>query len=140
VLFALPARPLSGSIVAYGPDTRTVLAGTVLNVRLDRALDTARNHVGDGFYGVLETPVVVAGRVAIPKGAGFRGRIATVRPGGFLKGKASLAVILDSFELRNKTYAVATSPHAVAGAKGWRPVHLPGGYILRFSLSDSVRL
>jgi hypothetical protein len=60
VVFALPALPLSGSIVAYGPPGEAslklssavpadrALGGTVLRVRLDRELDTARNQAGAG--------------------------------------------------------------------------------------------
>src|ERR1017187_1245032 len=123
VVFALPALPLSGSILAYGPWERSspkpaldvpelrIPSGTALHVRLGRELDAVRNRAGDGFFAVLETAVIVDGEVAIPWGAGFHGQIASARPGGILKGQASLVIRLDSFELRGRTYAVVTMPH-----------------------------
>jgi hypothetical protein len=174
VVFTLPALSLSGSILAYSrwetsspkpaldvPEIR-IPSGTALHVRLGRELDAVRNRAGDGFYAVLETAVFVDGQVAIPWGAGFHGQIASARPGGVLKGPASLVIRLDSFELRGRTYAVVTTPHDVAGESqsgrgggligavrgvgtlvgaavgGKPPAHIPAGTVLTFALKDSV--
>jgi hypothetical protein len=170
VVFALPALPLSGSVLGYGPWEASsprpsldapeirIPSGTVVHVRLGRELDAVRNRAGDGFYAVLETAVVVGGRVAVPWGAGFHGYVVSARPGGVLKGHASLVVCLDSFELRGRSYAVATTPHDAAGESqsgrgggligavrgvgalvgGKPPAHIPAGTVLTFALKDSV--
>jgi hypothetical protein len=83
--------------------------GASLSVRLDEAVNTRRNRPGDIFRATLEKPVVVEGETVIPAGAQFTGRVATADESGRLKGRAVLAVELESFKLKGKEYQIDTS-------------------------------
>jgi hypothetical protein len=83
--------------------------GASLSVRLDEAVNTRRNRPGDIFRATLEKPVVVEGETVIPAGAQFTGRVATADESGRLKGRAILAVELESFKLNGKEYQIGTS-------------------------------
>ncbi len=83
--------------------------GASLSVRLDEAVNTRRNRPGDIFRATLQRPVVVEGETVIPAGALFTGRVATADESGRLKGRAVLAVTLESFKLKGKDYQINTS-------------------------------
>ncbi len=87
-------------------------AGTHLRVRVNEELDTKRNRVGDGFSAVLETPVVVGEKVALPRGTSLHGHVVTSKSSGRLKGRAVLGLALDGFELAGVQYAIDTSSNA----------------------------
>lgn len=103
-------------------------AGAVLRVRLDRELDTEKNETGDKFTATLEEPVVVEGRVAIPKGTRFEGSITTAESSGRLSGKGVLTVKLDSFELNGKKHDItSTTATRVTDGHGKRDIGIIGG-------------
>lgn len=83
--------------------------GASLSVRLDEPVNTRRNRPGDIFRATLEKPVVVEGETVIPAGVQFTGRVATADESGRLKGRAVLAVELESFRLKGKAYQIDTS-------------------------------
>jgi hypothetical protein len=103
---------------AAEPVERTVQvpAGTVVRVRLDQTLDTARNRSGDRFEATLSAPISMNGGVVIPAGTRFTGHVTTAQQSGRLKGRAYLGVKLDSFVLRGTTYRIATGVHTRASA------------------------
>jgi hypothetical protein len=109
---APPAEPAAPPVENYV----NVPAGTVVRVRLDQTLDTARNQSGDRFEATLAAPVAVKGDVVIPKGTRFTGHVTTSQPSGRLKGRAYLGVALNSFSLNGATYRIATGSHTVASA------------------------
>jgi hypothetical protein len=83
--------------------------GTRVRVRLAQTLDTKRNRAGDRFSATLDEPLVVGDRVAVPRGTPFEGHVVTSAESGRFKGRAALALRLDSFTLRGVTYDVATN-------------------------------
>ena len=66
----------------------------------------------------LDAPVVEGDRVIIPQGTEFHGHVVEARRSGRLKGRATMEVTLDSFQLLTNI-----------GSQLWRPapVPLPGG-------------
>jgi hypothetical protein len=82
--------------------------GSALRVRIDKALDTRRNRAGDQFHASLTAPVLVHGTIVLPRGTNFTGHITQSDASGRLKGRAVLAVTLDSFRLNGKEYRVRT--------------------------------
>ncbi len=112
------ARAPEAAAPAAKPAERTVQApaGTVVRVRLDQTLDTARNRSGDRFEATLSAPVSVNGGVVIPAGTKFIGHVTTAQQSGRLKGRAYLGVKLDSFVLRGATYRIATGVYTRASA------------------------
>ena len=89
-----------------------IASGTVVHVRLLDTLDTKRNRAGDRFTATLDEPLVSGGRVIVPKGTPFKGHIVQARPSGRFKGRAAMALSLDSFELDGVSYPLETTRSA----------------------------
>ena len=103
-----PAAPTSAPVRSRR--SGLVLApGTSVRVRLAQTIDTKRNRAGDGFSANLDEPLVVGHRVAVPRGTPFEGHVVTSAESGRFKGRAALALRLDSFTLRGVTYDVNTN-------------------------------
>jgi hypothetical protein len=96
-----PAAPVPRS-VELGP-------GTVVAVRLERALSTVRNRAGDTFEATLEEPVVVNDKPVLAQGTTFTGHVTTSTPSGRLEGRAVLGITLDAFTTNGQRYPIATS-------------------------------
>ena len=112
--FAPTAATTSEAANSAGPRTarRSDLVlepGTRVRVRLAQTIDTKRNRAGDRFSATLDEPLVVGDRVAVPRGTPFEGHVVTSAESGRFKGRAALALRLDSFTLRGVTYDVATN-------------------------------
>ena len=91
------------------PAARVVIPrGSALRVRIAQAVDTRRNRAGDHFHASLAAPVLVHGKAVLPLGTEFTGHITQSDASGRLKGRAVLAVTLDSFRLNGKEYRVHT--------------------------------
>ena len=104
-----PAAPPAPPPVVLAQGTRFV-------VRLDAALDTRENQAGDRFTATLEEPVVIEGRTVIPKGAVCGGRVTESAASGRMKGKAEIAITLDSVEVHGRKHKIETG--SVARASG----------------------
>jgi hypothetical protein len=57
----------------------------------------------------LDEPLVVGDRVAVPRGTPFEGHVVTSAESGRFKGRAALALRLDSFDLNGVKYDVNTN-------------------------------
>ncbi len=95
------------------PPTFTLDAGAQIPVRLQQTLDTRRNRAGDQFTAVLDAPLVsgdqVGAQVIVPKGTLFSGHITQAAASGRFKGRAVMALTLDSFQLNGQTYPVSST-------------------------------
>jgi hypothetical protein len=87
-------------------------SGTVVHVRLLDTLDTKWSRAGDRFTATLDEPLVSGSRVIVPKGTPFKGHIVQARPSGRFKGRAAMALSLDSFELDRVSYPLETTRSA----------------------------
>ena len=107
---AAPSPPAPSAATPYARRSDLVLApGTTVRVRLAQTIDTKRNRAGDRFSATLDEPLVVGDRVAVPRGTPFEGHVVTSNESGRFKGRAALALRLDSFSLRGVTYDVNTN-------------------------------
>jgi hypothetical protein len=104
-------------------------AGTQLRVRLADTLNTDRNHTGDRFTATLDAPIVRGEKTIVAKGVTFHGHVANADQSGRLKGRAIMAVTLDSFETDGKTYKIVTSSQSrvSAGHKKRNTMLIGGG-------------
>ncbi len=84
-------------------------AGTTFRVRLLEAIDTRRNRAGDTFTASLDEPLVDGDHVVVPKGTEFAGHVIESKPSGRFKGRAVLALRLDSFTLNGQVYAISST-------------------------------
>ena len=106
----------------------TLPAGTAIRVRLDQSLDTRRNPAGSHFVASIASPVSHDGVVVLPRGARCRGHLVESKPSGRLKGRAVMALALDSVEVNGHSYALETShPTRVSKAHKKRNLALIGG-------------
>jgi hypothetical protein len=104
------AAPAGGGRAQQEAARAVVLAsGTAMRVRLAQTLDTKRNRAGDRFSATLDEPLVIGDRVVVPRGTPFAGHVVSSAESGRFKGRATLALSLDSFELDGATYPVRTT-------------------------------
>jgi len=105
--------PTSSAPAAIAPYSRrgdlVLTPGTTVRVRLAQTIDTKRNRAGDRFSATLDEPLVVGDRVAVPRGTPFEGHVVTSNESGRFKGRAALALRLDSFSLKGVQYDVSTN-------------------------------
>ena len=107
---ATAADALAAAAAVVQPKRDVELAsGTVVAVRLTRALSTARDRAHDTFEAILDEPVVVNDVEALPAGTKFSGHVTTSQESGRLEGRAVLGITLDAFELKGQHYSIATS-------------------------------
>ncbi len=102
-IFAL-SMALAGHAVA-----EVLPAGTHLTVRLAQSIDTRRDHAGTRFLAHTANAITHDGRVVVPRGAVCHGHLVESKPSGRLKGRAVVALKLDSVEVDGRTYAISTS-------------------------------
>jgi hypothetical protein len=107
----------------------TLPAGTAIRVRLAETVDTKHKRPGDAFEATLAEPIVERAKTVVPKGTSFEGHVAKSAESGRLKGRAVLALTLDSFELNGRTYKVDTSvdSRASGGHKKRNSILVGGG-------------
>lgn len=80
-------------------------AGTVLRVRLNRALSTERSRPGDRFDGVLDSAVSSDVKEILPKGTKVEGHVVATRE----PGQSVLSVTLDWFECNGERRPLLTT-------------------------------
>jgi hypothetical protein len=109
------AAPVNGNAAIAPSQPRYFLAaGTPVRVRLDETIDTRRNRAGDRFTATLDEPIVSGDRVIVPKGTSFSGHVREAKPSGRFKGRAVMALSLDSFALHGQTYSIRSATSRVS--------------------------
>ncbi len=83
--------------------------GTALHVRLDQGLSTKQMNSGDGFTATVSQPVRVDGRVVIPQGSQVNSVVMNAKESGRLSGRAQLGLALESVQVGDETYNIATN-------------------------------
>jgi hypothetical protein len=76
------------------PNTVTLPAGTLVNVRLQERLSSEQNQAGDTFFATIEQPVVIDGFIIAERGARVEGRVTELERSGKVKGTARMVVEL----------------------------------------------
>lgn len=93
------------------PNTVTITQGTAINVRLQEALSSDKNQVGDAFSAVLDRPLVVDGFVIAERGARVEGRVVTSKAAGRVKGTSDIAIELSALHTADgQTVKLVTEP------------------------------
>jgi hypothetical protein len=112
-----PLAAIEAPNPARAPQTVMVPAGTVLNVRLSEGIDVDSTETGATFKGRLDDPIMIEGRVMIPRGAAVVIRVVSVRQSGTLKGSDQIALKVNSISFGDRVYEIVTE-YAVAQGKG----------------------
>ena len=96
--------------------TVTIPSGSLLRVRINQPLDSARVQPGQRFDGVVVNDVVADGAVAIPRGAAVEGTVVDAQASGALKGRGQLSLQLTSVTLGGNVYPLASDIWAHNGS------------------------
>jgi hypothetical protein len=103
-----PQYPQQPYYAQKGGDAVVVPAGASLRVRINQGM-TSKNAVPDTvFDGIVLNDVIASGKIAIPRGASFQGKIVDAHTAGQLGGKGELKLQLTSISFGGKVYPVAT--------------------------------
>ncbi|HEY4355737.1 MAG TPA: BON domain-containing protein [Acidobacteriaceae bacterium] len=88
----------------------TVPSGSLVQVRINRGIDSNHIQPGAPFTGVVMNDIVAGGAVAIPRGATVQGVVVDSKKAGALKGRGELSLALNSVILGGQTYPVVSVP------------------------------
>ncbi len=120
----------SGTSAVKPPAAEPIVvpAGTQLTVRLGQAVGSKISSPGQAFNATLANPVEVAGKVAIPAGAGVSGTVVDAKALGHFAGGARLQLTLNSIDLNGASRPITTSSLVrVIKGKGKRTGIMAGG-------------
>jgi hypothetical protein len=99
-----PSSPTTrSSPPAHAPLEIVVPSGTKIPLALVNSLSTKHSGEGDRVYLQTTFPVVIGGRVIIPRGSYVAGTVTEVKRPGRIKGKGELFLRFDSLTLPNGT-------------------------------------
>jgi hypothetical protein len=110
-----PAPPAPAPSPAAAPRPVTVPAGTAVNVRLTQAIDVDVSQAGQTFKGVVDDPVMIGGKVVIPRGASATLQAVQVQQSGKMKGSDKISLKMNAIGFGGMVYEVVT---AYVEAKG----------------------
>ncbi len=142
------AVPEPGANLATGVpfhDSENLPAGTLLTVRLKNQISADGLTSSSTFTAVVEDPVVIDGKMVVPRGATVIGRIESARSSGEKQGYVRLA--LNSLDVGGRDLPVSTSSlfargkigvSLASGSDGRTIVRLEQGRRLTFRLTEPV--
>jgi predicted Ser/Thr protein kinase len=106
----------------------TIPAGTPVMIRMIDSIDTSRDRAGQRFAASIDSPVVVRGRVVIPKGANARVLLASSSQAGHIEGRSAVGLQLISVSIHGVAYPVRSSTYVKQGSsRGKRSAAIIGG-------------
>ncbi len=78
------------------PVALTAPAGTRVLIRTTESLSASHNEVGDGFTGVLDTPVIARGATLFARGTRVTGTVVAAKGRGRFKGAGALGIEINT--------------------------------------------
>jgi hypothetical protein len=124
------AKPAATPAAAPAPAPKavTIPAGTVVNVRLTEGIDVDVSQAGQTFKAVVDDPVMVAGAIAIPRGASAVVQAVHVEQSGKMKGSDKISLKLNTVAFGGMVHQVTTSYVETKGkGEGKRTARKVGG-------------
>jgi outer membrane lipoprotein SlyB len=94
---------------ATAPKPVTVPANTVLSVRLTQAIDVDSTKTGASFKAVLDDPVMMNGRVIIPRNAVVMLQAVKVEQAGKMKGSDNITLKANTLSFGGVKYDIVTA-------------------------------
>jgi hypothetical protein len=115
---AAPA-PAAAPDPAHQPAPITIPTGTVLNVLLSEAIEVDAAQTGQTFKALLDDPVMIGGKVVLPRGAAFVLQAAKVEQAGKMKGSDNIVLKANAFTLGGRKYDIVTTQvESKSGSEG----------------------
>ena len=99
------------------PAPVTIPAQTILNVRLTEAIDVDATRTGATFRSLVDDPVMINGKVVIPRGAGVTLQAVNVEQSGKIKGSDKVTLKANSVAFGGVSYEIVTT-YVEAKGKG----------------------
>jgi hypothetical protein len=103
------APPAPAPDPAKAPAPVTVPAGTVLNVLLTQAIDVDATQTGMTFKALLDDPVMLGGKVVIPRNVAVVLQVAKVEQAGDFKGSDAVSLKANSLSFGGRKYDIVTN-------------------------------
>jgi hypothetical protein len=94
---------------AVAPVSVLVPKGSMVAVRLAEAIDVDGSKAGMTFRSIVDDPVMLNGKVVIPRGAVAILQAAKVEQSGKIKGSDNITLKMNSISLGGRTYDVVTT-------------------------------
>lgn len=91
------------------PVAVTVPTGTTLNVRLTEGIDVDSAQAGTSVRAIVDDPVMLDGKVVIPRGAAAVLQVVKVAQSGSMKGSDKITLKMNSVSIGGVGYDVATT-------------------------------
>jgi hypothetical protein len=101
--------PAAAPDPAKKPAPITIPTGTVLNVLLSEAIEVDAAKTGQTFKALLDDPVMIGGKVVLPRGAPFVLQAAKVEQAGRFKGSDNIVLKANAFSLGGRKYDIITT-------------------------------
>jgi hypothetical protein len=94
---------------AKAPAPITIPANTVLSVRLTQAIDVDSTQAGQKFKSVLDDPVMIGGKVVLPRNSAVELQAAKVEQAGKMKGADKIVLKANTLTFGGKRYDIVTT-------------------------------
>jgi len=110
------APPAPAPDPAVAPKPITIPNGTVLNVLLSQAIEVDVAQAGQTFKSLLDDPVMMNGKVVVPRGSSVVLQAAKVEQAGKMKGADKITLKANSLSFGGRKYDIVTTPVEQKGA------------------------
>ena len=117
VHFTAPTPPKPPPDPAAKPAPVVVPSGTFVNVRLVEPINVDASRAGMTFKAIVDDPVMLSGRVVIPRGAAALLQAVQVQQSGTMKGSDRITLKINTLSFGGRAYQVA-SQYVVAKGQG----------------------
>ena len=94
---------------AKAPASVTIPSGTVLNVLLSEGIDVDAAKTGMTVRSLLDDPVMMGGKVILPRGAAVVVQVAKVEQAGKMKGSDNITLKANSLSFGGRKYDIVTT-------------------------------
>ncbi len=113
VTFTAPPPPPPPP-AASGPAIQ-IPAGTMINVRIIDAINVDLSKPGQTYRASVDDPLMMGGKVVVPRGADVTLQAATVKQAGRFKGSDEISLKINSITVNGKHFDVVTEPVTTKG-------------------------
>jgi hypothetical protein len=117
--------PATGRGVPFKASSRILSAGTLLTVRLESSLSSAKLDMGRTFVAVVDEPVVIGGSTVVSREATVRGRVESAQVSDVGRNAGYVRLTLESIRIEGKDVPLQTSSLFAGGTAGNGSAH-PG--------------
>jgi len=94
---------------AKAPAPVTLPQGTVLSVLLTQAIDVDATQTGATFKALLDDPVMIGGKVVVPRNSALELQAAKVEQSGKMKGSDKIVLKANNIAFGGRKYDIVTS-------------------------------